>query len=404
MSFRPPKGTDDIGAPESVLWRRLLVAWEEMAERYGYPLLITPIFEATELFERGVGGATEVVTKQMYQFTDRGGRSVALRPEGTAGVVRAFLDRGAAGPWKAAYSGPMFRYERPQAGRRRQFWQVGVEYLDVEAPAADAEVVELGYRYLTTAEIPALETLINSLGDPVCRPAYLETLRDYLASRRSLLCDDSLALVDTNPLRVLDCKVCAPVLVEAPVITDFLCEPCSSHYVAVKELLGRLDVPYREEPRLVRGLDYYTRTAFEYIATGLDTAQNAVGGGGRYDGLAESIGGRRAPGVGFALGIDRIALASKLEPGSAFEVYVVTETSPGEALAVASRLRRAGLRTDFDAESRSVKAQFRAAGRSGARSLVVVGEASGELDVRAGEERARLPVDQAIEWLRERIR
>jgi len=403
MSFRPPKGTDDIGAPESHVWRDVLREWEVWADRFGYPLVMTPIFEATELFERGVGDDTEVVTKQMYTFTDRGGRSVTLRPEGTAGVVRAFLDSGATGAWKGAYSGAMFRYERPQAGRRRQFWQVGVEYLDVEGPTADAEVIELGYRFLTAVEVPSLEVVLNSLGDEVCRPGYVTILRTFLEENRERLCDDSVSLIGANPLRVLDCKVCAPVLTEAPAMKDHLCEPCAAHYHEVKTALTRLEIPHREDGRLVRGLDYYTRTAFEYLATDLDAAQNAVGGGGRYDGLAEALGGRRAPGVGFALGVDRIILASVLEPAPQVDVYLVSESGPGEALVAASTLRRAGLRVDLDTEGRSVKAQFRTAGRSRARALVVLPVGGGDVDVRIDEERTRMPPQDVAAWLKGRL-
>jgi histidyl-tRNA synthetase len=403
MSFQPPKGTDDIGAPESNVWRDVLREWERWADRYGYPLVMTPLFEATELFERGVGDDTEVVTKQMYTFRDKGGRSMTLRPEGTAGVVRAFLDSGASGAWKGAYSGPMFRYERPQAGRRRQFWQVGVEYLDVEGPASDAEVIELGFRYLDAVEVPGLEVVLNSLGDAVCRPGYVATLRAYLEERRSLICDDSVSLIEVNPLRVLDCKVCAPVLVDAPAMKDHLCEPCATHYQEVKTALNRLQIQFREDGRLVRGLDYYTRTAFEYVATDLEAAQNAVGGGGRYDGLAETIGGRRAPGVGFALGVDRIVLASRLEPGSSVDVYLVSESGPEEALVAASVLRRAGLRVDFDTEGRSVKAQFRAAVRS-AEAVVVLKQVGEEVEVRFGGERAGTPLDGVAGWLQGRLR
>jgi len=400
MSFQPPKGTDDIGAPESHLWREVLREWESWAGRYGYPLVMTPIFEATELFERGVGNDTEVVTKQMFTFTDKGGRSMTLRPEATAGVVRAFLDSGASGAWKGAYSGPMFRYERPQAGRRRQFWQVGVEYLDVEGPASDAEVIELGFRYLTAVEIPGLEVVLNSLGDVLCRPEYVVALQGYLEERRSLLCPDSVPLIEVNPLRVLDCKVCAPVLGDAPAMKDHLCEPCATHYEEVKTALSRLEIPFREDGRLVRGLDYYTRTAFEYLATDLEAAQNAVGGGGRYDGLAEAIGGRRTPGVGFALGVDRIVLSSRRRPEPSIDVYLVTESSSSEALLAASTLRREGLRVEFDTEGRSVKAQFRAAGRSGARALVVIGE--GAVEVRLDEEKAQMEIDEVAGWIRER--
>jgi len=403
MSFQPPKGTDDIGAPDSHVWRDVLREWESWADRYGYPLVMTPVFEATELFERGVGDETEVVTKQMYTFEDKGGRSMTLRPEATAGVVRAFLDSGVVGAWKGAYSGPMFRYERPQAGRRRQFWQVGVEYLDVEGPASDAEVIELGFRYLTAVEVPGLEVVLNSLGDEVCRPGYVATLQGYLEERRPLLCAESVSLIEINPLRVLDCKICAPVLGDAPAMKDHLCQPCSAHYQEVKTALARLGIPFREDGRLVRGLDYYTRTAFEYLATDLEAAQNAVGGGGRYDGLAEAIGGRRAPGVGFALGVDRIVLASQRGPEPSVDVYLVSESNPGEALVAASSLRRDGLRVEFDTEGRSVKAQFRGAGRSGARAVVLLRSAVSEVEVRVDEEKSQMEIDEVAGWLEGRL-
>jgi histidyl-tRNA synthetase len=399
MSFRPPKGTDDIGAPESNRWRDVLRQWETWAERFGYPLLMTPVFEATDLFERGVGEDTEVVTKQMYTFTDRGGRSLTLRPEGTAGVVRAFLDSGMKGAWKGAYSGPMFRHERPQAGRRRQFWQVGVEYLDVEGPAADAEVIELGFRYLSAIEVPGLEVLLNSLGDGVCRPSYVTTLRSYLETKRDTLCDDSVSLIDVNPLRVLDCTLCAPVLADAPAMKDHLCEPCAEHYGLVKKSLETLGIPFVEDARLVRGLDYYTRTAFEYIATDLEAAQNAVGGGGRYDGLAESIGGRRAPGVGFALGVDRIVLALGKDAEARVDVYLVSETGPEAALIAASSLRLAGLRVDFDTEGRKVEAQFKTASRIQARAVVVLKAEGEQVDARIDAERAQMPLASVPDWL-----
>jgi histidyl-tRNA synthetase len=404
MSFQPPKGTDDIGAPRSSVWRSVLGEWEDWSARYGYSLVMTPIFESTELFQRGVGDTSEVVTKQMYTFNDRGDRSLTLRPEGTAGVVRAFLDSGAHGAWKGAYSGPMFRYERPQGGRRRQFWQVGVEYLDVEAPTSDVEVIELGYRYLGAVGVPGLEVRLNSLGDGVCRPAYVEELRLYLRSHDDKLCDDSRPLVETNPLRVLDCKVCGPKLGDAPAMADRLCEPCSTHFKEVKDALIRLQVPFIEDHRLVRGLDYYTRTAFEYIATDLDTAQNAVGGGGRYDGLAESLGGRRAPGVGFALGVDRIILAAGRDPLPAVDVFVVSEVPPSDALIAASLLRREGLRVDLDSEGRSVKTQFRSASRSGAPITVVLRALDQAIDVRFEDgQRVEMPLEELPGWVKARL-
>lgn len=401
MSFQPPKGTDDILAPESQPWRDAMRLWEDWSERYGYPLALIPIFESTDLFERGVGETTEVVTKQMYTFTDQGGRSVTLRPEGTAGVVRAYLNSGHQGPWKGAYSGPFFRYERPQAGRRRQFWQVGVEYMDVESPAADAEVIELGYRYLTDVGVPDLELTINSLGDEKCRPVYVDALRSYLKERINDLTETSVALIEKNPLRVLDSKIDAPKLEDHPRMTEHLCAECEEHYSSVKALLGDLDIPFTEDDGLVRGLDYYTRTTFEYIGTALDAAQNAVGGGGRYDGLAEAIGGRRAPGVGFALGVDRIMLSVGEEPESHIDAYLVSETGPADALRVASQLRREGLRVDFDTESRSVKAQFRTAGRLEVPVILVWKGEGAPVDIQTRDERAQRPLEEVSKWFNE---
>ncbi len=376
MTFRAPKGTDDILPPASRLWRRLLRAWEDWSERFGYDLMIGPLFEATEVFARGVGESSEVVQKQMYTFEDKGGRSLTLRPEGTAPVVRAYLEAGLTGTLKTAYAGPMFRYEQPQAGRRRQFFQVGVEYLGTEAPEADAEVIELGYRYLADVRVPGLEVQLNSIGDAACRPRYLKELTSYLEERRAELCEDSRQRLDTNPMRVLDCKVCAPKLDDAPAPVDFLCEACTSHYRAVRNLLEEGGVPFVQAPRLVRGLDYYVRTAFEYVATGLDVAQNAVGGGGRYDGLAELLGGRPVPGVGFALGIDRMVLSlGETDEVAALDVFVVVATDRRpEARRLVGSLRLAGLRADLEPDQKSVKAQFRAANRRSAAGVVIVGD------------------------------
>ena len=376
MIFRAPKGTDDILPPASHTWRRLLLTWENLAATFGYDLILMPLFEATEVFARGVGEGTDVVMKQMYTFEDKGGRLLTLRPEGTAPVVRAFLESGADGIMKVAYSGPMFRYERPQAGRRRQFYQVGIEYLGSRSAAADAEVIEAGYRFLTDVGLSDLSVQINSIGDRRCRPTYLEVLKAYLESHREVLCDDSLGRLNTNPMRVLDCKVCAPKLIDAPSPVDYLCEECAAHYEEVRILLREVEVPFEESPRLVRGLDYYERTAFEYIATNLEAAQNAVGGGGRYDGLAELLGGKPVPGVGFALGLDRLVMTlGETEESDPLDLYLVIagERFP-EAWHLASRLRSVGLRTDLDLEGRSVKAQFRAADRRGASGVIVLGD------------------------------
>jgi len=401
MSFGPPKGTNDLLAPESQAWRGALSVWDDWSSRFGYPLVSTPIFEATELFQRGVGQTSEVVTKQMYTFVDKGGRSVTLRPEGTAGVVRAFLNSGHQGAWKGAYSGPFFRYERPQKGRGRQFWQVGVEYLNVESPVADAEVIELGYRYLSALDVTGLELLVNSIGDPKCRPGYVDALRTYLEERRDLLGEDSVRLIEPNPLRVLDSKVDRPKLVDIPSIIDFLCEECAEHYASVRTMLETLEIPYTEDSSLVRGLDYYTRTAFEYVAQGLDASQNAVGGGGRYDGLAEAIGGSPTPGVGFALGLDRIVLARGGHPPSLLDAYLVSEIGPEAALAAASQLRSRGVRVEFDGQGRSVKAQFRTASRLEV-PVILVYKGSDQLDVQTTEERVTLALDDVPAWLEAR--
>lgn len=398
MSFRPPKGTADLMPPLSQAWRDVLVLWEGLSADFGYPLVATPIFEATELFERGVGDTSEVVTKQMYTFTDRGGRSVTLRPEGTAGVVRAYLNAGIQGAWKGAYSGPFFRYERPQAGRTRQYWSVGVEYLGVETAVADAEVIELGYRFITQVGVDQLELRINSIGDPECRPAYVAALRSYLEGIEGELSENSRELIATNPLRVLDSKADRDRLGDAPQMADSLCGACENHYQQVKALLDSLGISYVEDPRLVRGLDYYTRTAFEYIGTGLDAAQNAVGGGGRYDGLAATLGGAPTPGVGFGLGLDRIMLATGAEGYTHLDAYLVSEVGPEQAFLAASMLRADGFRIDFDAEGRSVKAQFRAANRLDAPVILVLKE-DGSVDAQTEGDRATLALSEVPAWM-----
>ena len=378
MTFRPPKGTDDILPPASRAWRRVLATFDSLAERYGYELAITPVFEATEVFERGVGEGTDVVQKEMYTFEDKGGRSITLRPEATASMVRAFLGSGSQTPMKLAYSGPMFRYERPQAGRRRQFWQVGVEYLGEGAAGADIEVIELGYRFYQEIGLVGLEVQLNSLGDPADRADYRAALVDFLSGIADRLSDDSRRRIDTNPLRVFDSKHDRDKLVDAPLPIEYLSEDARAHHKAVKAGLDEAGIPFSENGLLVRGLDYYTRTVFEYVATGLDAAQNAVGGGGRYDGLAEALGGRHVPAVGFSLGVDRILLAmgeggGDPHPLDAF-VIVADEARRPDAIDLVRQLRANGVRTDMEPGVRSVKAQFKAADRRDAAAAIVVGD------------------------------
>ncbi|MCJ7726853.1 MAG: histidine--tRNA ligase, partial [Acidimicrobiia bacterium] len=304
-----PKGTDDILPPASEGWRKLLRGFEDLATRYGYGLTMTPFFEATELFSRGVGEETEVVEKQMYTFDDKGGRSLTLRPEATASVVRAYLAAGTQGVFKGYYAGPMFRYEQPQSGRRRQFYQVGVEYLAEPSPDADVEVIELGYRLLEQVGITGVTVRLNSIGDPADRAAYRETLVRFLEERIDLLSDEATARMGSNPLRVLDSKADVDVVAEAPAPLDAIGSEAATHFAGVRAGLERRGIRYEISPRLVRGLDYYNRTVFEYVSDAYTAAQEALGGGGRYDPLAEMLGGPSVPAVGLAMGIDRIVLA-----------------------------------------------------------------------------------------------
>ena len=406
MSFRAPKGTDDLLPPGSRRWRTLLRSWDVLAERYGYEYVATPIFEATELFARGVGEHTEVVEKQMYNFRDKKGRRLTLRPEMTAGVVRAYIQAGRAGEFKGAYSGPAFRYERPQEGRRRQFWQLGVEYLGASDAEADLEVIELGYRYLLECGLGDVVTKVNSIGDPPDRVAYHRVLAGWLEERRDLLSADARRRTSSNPLRVLDSKADRDVVAEAPIPVDHLGAPAASHHERVIKGLKDRGIAYEEDPRLVRGLDYYNRTVFEYVPPSYRAAQNAVGGGGRYDGLSRLLGGPNVPGVGLALGLDRIIVAAgSRPPARALDVFLVVADPERRSLAqaFARRLRTAGVRCDLVAGRRSVKAQFRAANRRDAAAAVVIGaEWDAGLvtvkDMSSGDERT-IPAGEVVAWV-----
>ena len=396
MIIRSPKGTDVIGPPRSARWREVLTLWENLSGSYGYELVITPVFEFTELFERGVGETNEMVTKQMYTFADRRGRSLSLRPEGTAGVMRAYLAQGGTGRWKVAYSGPMFRYEQPQGGRRRQFWQIGVECVGSASAAADVEVIALAEEFLSAVGVEN-ELLINSLGDGDCRSAHLEDLKAAMVRSMADLCSSHRDVVELNPLRILDCKLCRPDPEALPDIADYWCGQCRDHFAEVRQGLDDLGIAYRRSSRLVRGLDYYSRTTFEYVATTLETSQSTVLGGGRYDGLAETLGGRPVPGVGFAGGIDRMLLAAPGEDAG-LDVFLVGEggITALDLMEWAAPLRRAGLRVGFELDARSVKAQFRAATRSRARYVGVV---SGErLEMREGRDRETLGPEDLEKW------
>ena len=410
MTYRAPKGTDDIFPPASRTWDRAERVFRDLSARFGYELLLTPLFESTELFARGVGEATEVVDKQMYTFKDKGGRSLTLRPEGTAPIVRALIERGGvSGTFKGAYWGPMFRYERPQKGRRRQFYQGGVEYVGEPTAAADVEVIEFGYRYLEELGLPGVTVLLNSIGDAADRIAYREALLEYLEERRDELSEDSQARMYLNPLRVLDSRADAAVTADAPHAADYLGEAAAEHFAEVRSGLEALSIPYVLEPRLVRGLDYYNRTVWEYVPEGYEAAQDSVGGGGRYDPLFELLGGKPTPGVGLAMGVDRIILAlGERADDHALDVFIIVADPQRhiDAFNLASHLRRDGLRVDLDLGDRSVKAQFRAADRRRARGAIVVGEEwdGGQVvarDLESGEQETIL-MEEIGSWVQNR--
>ena len=406
-TFRAPRGTRDLLPPESWVWQEVIRTALDSFARAGYAPVDTPMFEHTDVFERGVGETSEVVNKQMYTFTDLGGRSLTLRPEGTAPVVRAVLehrlDKGGL-PIKLAYASPMFRQERPQKGRYRQFSQLGIEAIGSDSPSVDAEVVEIGMRFLSDVGVkPRL--LLNSVGhlDDSCRKGYLKVLTEFLRDNRDSLDPDDVERMDTNPLRTFDSKQerTRRVMSDAPLITDHLCDDCRSHFDRVRTMLDGLGVSYKLDPRLVRGLDYYTRTAFEYVASDLG-AQNAVGGGGRYDGLSEALGGGPLPGIGFALGLERIVLARGVDEAetSGIDVFLVAvgDRAVADALGIVTRLRAAGIGADLDHSGRGMKGQMKAADRSGARYAAILGEEeleAGEVTLRdmSSGEQERVSVD-----------
>lgn len=419
MNPRAPKGTADMLPDEARAWEHMQRTAQRLFARYGYEPVYTPIFEHTEVFTRGIGEATDIVSKEMYTFQDKGGRSITLRPEGTASVVRATLEHnlGANGQAvKLYYAGPMFRYERPQKGRMRQFWQIGVEAIGMAEPSIDAEVIVMLMRYFEELGIPrsSMRLLVNSMGDEACRPAYRDKIAAYIRAHSATLCEECNRRAGTNPLRAFDCKnpTCKDVMSSAPLLRDELCDECAAHYSAVKRLLGDRAIAYAEDPSLVRGLDYYTRTVFEVqVDAGLGS-QNAIGGGGRYDRLMEQYGGPPTPGLGFALGFERTLMALQAAGVAILglpvaEVYVArVDSSLGAvALALVQELRDAGIATETDHQARSLKSQFKQADRLGARAVVIVGPdelAAGEVTVRdmTAKDESRVPLGELSERLK----
>lgn len=357
----------------------------DLARLYGYRRIATPMFEETGLFIRGVGEGTDIVDKEMYTFEDRGGSRLTLRPEGTAPAARAYLEHGMRmlpQPVKLYYISPNFRYERPQAGRYRQHHQFGAEVFGESDPSLDAEIIDLAWTFYQKLGISDVSLQLNSIGCPKCRPAYIGRLVAYYRERVAEVCGDCKRRLEVNPLRLLDCKVptCQPVIEGAPQVVEWLCEECRGHFSSLKGHLAALDIGHSINPRLVRGFDYYTKTVFEFFVQGIG-AQNAVGAGGRYDGLIEDLGGPPTPGIGFGIGLERVILTMKeqgipAEPGPTAEVFVVAAGRGGRerVVGLVNALRRSGLATVSTYADRSLKAQMRAANASGARRVVILGE------------------------------
>ena len=371
------KGTKDILPQDVEAWHRLEEKALEVFTKYGYKEIRTPIFEATELFARGVGDTTDIVNKEMYTF-EKSERSLTLRPENTAGVVRSFIENGMSrlsAPVKLWYKGPMFRYERPQAGRQRQFHQVGVEMFGIKQPTADAEVILLAVNYLKSLGLNDLEVEINSLGCPTCREAYKAKIKEVLKPEFDNLCEDCQNRYEKNPLRLLDCKVdsCKEIFakpeIQKVIQSDFICEECAEHYSELKSYLDKMQVKYVENKLLVRGLDYYNRTVFEIKSNNLGS-QNAVCGGGRYDSLVRNLGGDDTPAVGWAMGMERLnSLLPPVEPKK-LDAYIVSN-SPAEAFAFAEELRAAGKNVEFDLANKKFTKQLEKAGKVSDFALIL---------------------------------
>jgi histidyl-tRNA synthetase len=413
--YRAPVGTHDVLPPESSQWTALVTAFAERAGRYGFDLLITPIFEHLEVFQR-VGESTDVVRKEMYDFEDKGGRRIALRPEGTAGVARAFAQHSPVVPWKVWYVAPHFRYERPQKGRNRQHFQVGAEVLGVDDPQLDVEVIALAHGFYRALGLREFTLSINSMGDEADRSRYAELLTTYLLQHGDALGDTFRERVATNPIRVLDSKDpdWQDVIERAPQITECLGDSARTHFEVVQHGLDRLGIAHEINPRLVRGLDYYTSTTFEFSSLALDAAQNGIGGGGRYDGLVEQMGGKPTPGIGFGIGIERVLIACAAEavvPGRepTADVFVVDGLdNPTEVTLLVTELREDGLRAERAYGGRSFKAQMKVADRARARYTILLGAREAEqgaVGVRDMQSREQIEVPRELVagWVQERL-
>ncbi len=385
INIKAVKGTQDTLPKDSYKLRFLEQTIAEIAGNYGFSEIRTPVFEYTDLFCRSVGDTTDVVQKEMYTFEDKGGRSITLRPEGTAGAMRSFLEHGLfneAMPQKVFYFTSCYRYEKPQAGRLREFHQFGVECFGTENPAADAEIIALASEIFGFLGIQGLSLEINSIGCPTCRAEYQKALKQYFESKKDELCPTCLERLERNPMRILDCKspICSEIAKDAPTVLDYICDDCREHFESVKKYLSTMDIEYKINPTIVRGLDYYTRTVFEFVSTQIG-AQGTVLGGGRYDGLAEELGGARTPSLGFAMGMERLLLTLDaqgitLPSDNLCDLYIAPACAEAslKATKIANDLRSEGMFVLYDIVGRSIKAQMKYANKIGAHFTIVLGE------------------------------
>jgi histidyl-tRNA synthetase len=413
---RAPTGTKDVIWPDSWRFETAVERFRALVEAAGYGLVQSPVFEYASVFRRGIGEHSDVVGKEMYEFMDRDGQMLALRPEGTASVVRAYVQHRPVPPWKAWYMAPLLRHERPQAARYRQHHQLGIEVLGVADADLDVEVIWVAHAFFGDLGLSDYSLHVGSMGDAKCRPAYLEELSAYLAAHEGELCDEHRERYRANPMRVLDCKrpECRALVKGAPKLLDQLCPECAAHFARVQEGLSALGIAFELDPGLVRGFDYYTRTLFEFASGAIDAAQNALCGGGRYDGLVEMLGGEPTPGIGFGMGIERVLVACDAEgvfPADppALDAFVVDVAGGEVARALTARLREAGLAADRAFDARSMKAQMKLADRSGATVALIIGPketAAGSVLVRplrkeGGQQ--SVPLDAVVEAVRKEV-
>ena len=413
--YRAPKGTRDLVWPDSERRRSFIDLFAEIVSSAGYAEIVLPMFEHVEVFQR-LGDGTDVVRKEMYDFEDKGGRNIALRPEQTASIVRAYAEHRPSLPWKVWYAGPNFRYERAQKGRFRQFDQVGIEALGADDPYLDVEVIAIAWRFYEALGLKQVNLSLNSVGTLQDRIIYIEALSEYLEKQKGFLSTETQETLSSNPLRVLDSKRAEDIEVisQAPSILEHLSEEASNHFSKVEEGLKKLEIPYLVQPNLVRGLDYYVQTTFEFSTESIDAAQDAIGGGGRYDGLAAEMGAPATPGVGFALGLDRTLMACEAEktfigPEQLLQVYVIDTTGGENSLVITDQLRQNGFKVDRSFGDRSMKAQMKAADKSGAKIALIVGEDEVEKgvvtirDLRGEEGQEEIASDSIIANLEKRL-